>query len=842
MGAGKPAPFFITLFVAVILGMLLKKTTITPNGATATPLLKRLFLSLALVFFGAASQAQTTTNVVDQFNPSGTDGFSYANGQIDDVWANWFGTAFQSATWDSTSDANNNPNSGSLKIVANFSAANSQYEIYDGLNGLTPPLSGVQYTNFQCDVRFAAGSALTTNGGVVSFGNLQFGVRTASDGQDYFGSVDVPATTTNWVHVSVTLNATTDTNLLSINDVLLHIYGPYYSSGLNGASTLWVDNIEFVGAAPVTNGNCTVDWNTVYQRIDGFGASSAWNGNWTTAQADLFFSTNTGVVYTDNLGHTTTNTGVGLSLLRNHIVPASSTAPTALPSTVETSIMQMAQARGARVWSTPWTPAPGFKSNDTADGGGMLGTTANYQAYASQQANYVASMKTNYGVNLYALSIQNEPDAQVTNYESCNWSAQQIHDFTTNLYNALSAKNLSSTLIMLPESQNWQDYSNLAATAMSDPVVAADVGIVADHNYDGTSGPASLAKNSHGKALWETEVSLLSGSDSSITNGVYYAQRIFLFMTNNANAFHYWWLITENGTGNQGLLDASAAVTKRLFAFGQYSRFVRPNYYRINAANTSEALITAYQDTNSGNFAIVAVNTDTATAVNQTITLTNFPIVSSVTPWITTSNLSLASQATVTVTNASFSYTLPPLSVITFVGNTAPHTAPTLAAVPNETVNAGTTVVITNVAMDAESPPLSLSFHLLAAPTNATLTMAGSTNAIFTWRPLVSQAGTINSVSMVATDNGTPNLSATNTFNITVNPVVQPVFNSLSLANGKASLVANGMSGPDYSLLVSTDLLTWQLLFTTNSPSLPVTLVDPNLIGNARFYRLQIGP
>src|ERR1700694_5282447 len=26
----------------------------------------------------------------------------------------------------------------------------------------------------------------------------------------------------------------------------------------------------------------TVDWNGVYQRIDGFGASSAWRGNWTT--------------------------------------------------------------------------------------------------------------------------------------------------------------------------------------------------------------------------------------------------------------------------------------------------------------------------------------------------------------------------------------------------------------------------------------------------------------------------------------------------------------------------------------------------------------------------------
>ena len=193
--------------------------------------------------------------------------------------------------------------------------------------------------------------------------------------------------------------------------------------------------------------------------------------------------------------------------------------------------MQMAQARGATVWSTPWTPAAGFKSNNNTSGGGYLGSGANPTnlAYAHQLAAYVASMKNTYGINLYAISIQNEPDAIVSTYDSCNWTAQQIHDFTTNLYNALVASNLTSTKIILPESQNWQDYSDLAVTAMGDSTSNL-VGIIADHNYDGNYGPASLAKNSYGKALWETEVSLLSGSDSSITNGVYYAQRIFQFM------------------------------------------------------------------------------------------------------------------------------------------------------------------------------------------------------------------------------------------------------------------------------------------------------------------------
>ena len=379
-----------------------------------------------------------------------------------------------------------------------------------------------------------------------------------------------------------------------------------------------------------------------------------------------------------------TNNGIGLSLLRNRIAFAGNALATSTPTTVENTIMQSAQAFGARVWSTPWTPAAGFKStNDVYDankatggginGGSFLGSgnNATNLAYARQLANYVKSEK-NSGINLYAISIQNEPDANVTSYEACQWSGSQIHDFTTNLYNALLSQNLTSTMIMLPESENWSDPHGLATAAMNDPNVAADVGIMADHNYDGLNGPGTLTKNSFGKALWETEVAILSGSDSSITNGVYYAQRIHQFMTvAQANVYHYWWLMaTSTGAGNEGLMDNNGSITKRLFAFGQFSRFVRPGYYRINASNAgSTALISAYQNTTNGGFAIVAINTNTTTAINQTFALTNFPNVSVVTPWMTTSNLSLANQTPVAVVNSSFTYTLPPLSIVTFVGN-----------------------------------------------------------------------------------------------------------------------------------------------------------------------------
>jgi glucuronoarabinoxylan endo-1,4-beta-xylanase len=605
---------------------------------------------LAAFALATTGFSQTITNVIDGFDPSGVGGNSYSGGQIGNVWMNWFGSAFQSLSWDSSSDAATNPASGSMKISANFNSTSNQFEVFDGYSGITPPLNATQYTNFQCDIRFDPASATETSGGTAYFGEVQFGIAVGFN-QDYFGGIAVPASNTNWVHVSIPLDPVADTNLTNIADLLIHIYGPYLSAaGLNGPSTLWVDNIKFVGSSPVPT-NCVVNWSDVHQSIDGFGASSAWNSSLTQAQMNMFYST---------------NTGIGLSLLRSRIAPGG--------GTVEGAAMQMAQSNGARVWSTPWSPAANFKNNNSTTNGGFVGTTSNYQAYASQLASYVVNMKKTYGINLYAVSVQNEPDANVTNYESCNWSAQQIHDFVPYLYNALAASNVSSTKIILPESQNWLDYSNLAATAMSDST-SNDVSIIADHNYDG-NGPASLIKNSYGKTLWETEVGTYDTFDGSINNGIYWGERIYLFMTQaQVNAWHFWWLIPY-GTDNEGLTDQSGNPAKRMYVLGNYSRFVRPGFVRIGVSNNAPTFVSAYKDPNTGKFAIVAVNPNSGDYV-QTFNLSGFSA-GTVTPWITSGTLSLASQSAMTVTNSALVYDLPASSVVTFVGQAVTN-VPTIA-------------------------------------------------------------------------------------------------------------------------------------------------------------------
>jgi O-glycosyl hydrolase len=816
-------------------------------------------------------QAQDTA-IIDQFNPSGANGFSYSGGQINKVWTNWFGTSFQSLVWDSgnhTNDPDGNASGGSMKITAIFNSTSNQFEVYDGNNGITPALNGFFFTNFQCDVMFGGSSPTTTINGTNSFGYLQFGVQTSGFGQDYFGAAVVPSSNTGWVHVSLPINALSDANLQAINDVLIHIYGPADSPSLSGTTTLWVDNIEFTG--PTLTNAVTIDWNNVHQRIDGYGASSAWfsPSEWQSYHTQMFFSTNSGTGTTLDGRTNFAFNGIGLSFLRSHIDYANNTSANTVLASGETAIMKDAVGvgLGVRVWSTPWTPAAGFKStNDLYDsgkatGGGIdggsylgLGNNATNLAYASQVANYVSSVASSIGTNLYAISVQNEPNADVTSYEACQWNGQMIHDFVTNLYAALQSKGAGSTKIIIPESESWSSDTALFTNALEDTNVAPEVSIVADHDYVGNNlvGDTTIPpQTTSAKPLWETEVSQIGGNfDGSITNGVYWAGRIHDFMVYaQANAYHYWWLISEN-SDNEGLTDNNGYPAKRMYAFGQFSRFVRPNYYRIDANNGGFAEISAYKDSVSSNFAIVAIN-PYSTNITQVFNLTNFTVAGSLTPWMTTSNQSIVAQSAIANPGSSFSYTLPALSIVTFTGqgntNAIAVSPPVFTAVSPQTVNAGVTVRVTNTATASDVPPYSITYSPANTfPNNATV---NSTSGVFNWRPSVSQANTTNVIQVAATDNDSFDLGATNTFSIIVNAITNPVLGTangsegtVSYSQGQFNMSITGPQGPDYTVLMSSNLVNWQPIFTTNSPALPFIFTDTNAVNRNQYYEIQIGP
>jgi hypothetical protein len=169
------------------------------------------------------------------------------------------------------------------------------------------------------------------------------------------------------------------------------------------------------------------------------------------------------------------------------------------------------------------------------------------------------------------------------------------------------------------------------------------------------------------------------------------------------------------------------------------------------------------------------------------------------------------------------------------------NTPPVLAGIGDQTVNVGQTVAFTASATDTDLPPQTLTFTLLSGPGNATL---GSSSGAFSWRPFVSDADTTNPITLKVADNGTPSLSATQRFNVTVNPLSLPSLASVGLNNGQFTLhVSNSIDGPDYAVQSSTNLIGWTTVFITNSPPMSFDWTDTNAAGlPAQFYRIKTGP
>jgi hypothetical protein len=167
------------------------------------------------------------------------------------------------------------------------------------------------------------------------------------------------------------------------------------------------------------------------------------------------------------------------------------------------------------------------------------------------------------------------------------------------------------------------------------------------------------------------------------------------------------------------------------------------------------------------------------------------------------------------------------------------RTAPALAGIASQTIGVGVTLSVTNVTADSDVPLPALRFSLAAAPANAAID-AGS--GVLTWRPLVTQANTTNPFTVTVAAPGTPVLSATQSFLVTVTNVVSPQVAAASWNNGQLVLGVNGAGGPDYEVQASTNLVDWSPVFTTNSPALPFVWTASTTNGPVNFFRIVLGP
>lgn len=411
-------------------------------------------------------------------------------------------------------------------------------------------------------------------------------------------------------------------------------------------------------------GDCTVNMSSVQQTIRGFGGMNhtVWAGDLTSSQRDTAFGNG--------------DKQLGFSILRIHVDENKNNW------SKELATAKAAIAKGAVVFASPWNPPADMCEKFTRNGVANQQRLkySSYAAYAKHLNDFVTYMKNN-GVNLYAISVQNEPDYAHT---WTWWTPDEILNFMKNYAGSINCK------VIAPESFSY--LKNMSDPILNDSTALKNMDILGTHFY-GTSEsnmPYPLfQQKGAGKELWMTEVYVPNSTSSADTwpEAIDVSYNMHNALVRGNFQAYVWWYIRRS----YGPMKEDGTISKRGYCMAQYSKFVRPGYTRVSATvnpNTN-IYVSAYKGGNKA--VIVAINKGTST-VTQKFAVNNGGTITNVDRYRTSASENLAKTSNMEAGTNSFWAALPANSVSTFVctmssSATPVSPSPSVAASPSPSTN-----------------------------------------------------------------------------------------------------------------------------------------------------------
>ncbi len=392
--------------------------------------------------------------------------------------------------------------------------------------------------------------------------------------------------------------------------------------------------------------NCTIDTSKQYQTIRGFGGINhpEWAGDLTESQRKTAFGNSA-----DELG---------LTILRVFVNPDSSQWSRAVPTA------KYASDLGVTVFASPWEPP----SNLTESGGsnGKLHLPkSNYAAYAKHLNDFGTYMKDN-KVDLYAISVQNEPDYAS---EWTYWSTDETTDFIANYGDKITSTKLMSpeSFQYAPENASWvkDGGKKFYKKILNNAKAMANCDVFGTHMYGTQRSWMDFTElENSGKEIWMTEV-YVPNSDKDSANrfpeALDVSENIHNAMVVGNMSAYTWWYIRRN----YGLMTEDGKISKRGYCMAQYSKYVRPGAVRVEATEqpTKDVYVSAYKN-KDGSIAIVAINKSDESYAQSFSVGQN---IKNVDRYRTSANENIAETKNLESKNDGFFAQLPANSVSTFV-------------------------------------------------------------------------------------------------------------------------------------------------------------------------------
>lgn len=269
-----------------------------------------------------------------------------------------------------------------------------------------------------------------------------------------------------------------------------------------------------------------------------------------------------------------------------------------------------------KVMASPWS-APGWmKSSDSLIQGSLLSEA--YPAFADYFRRYIDAYSAE-GVAIYALTIQNEPHFEPTDYPGMRVNPQSRATFIGAHLGPLLARTHPDVRI-LDWDHNW-DEPQSPLTVLADPTAARFVAGVAWHCYNGNTPAQGVVHDAHpDKETWFTECSggdwvdakdaLVTSAGTLVETMRYWSKGALLWnlALDEKHGPHLGGC--DNCRGVVTIDSATGAVTRTVdyYALGHLSRFVPPGAVRIEAGPGPKDTNTVAFRNKDGSIVVLAVN------------------------------------------------------------------------------------------------------------------------------------------------------------------------------------------------------------------------------------------
>ena len=250
---------------------------------------------------------------------------------------------------------------------------------------------------------------------------------------------------------------------------------------------------------------------------------------------------------------------------------------------------KIVKQRGGIVFGTPWSPPGDYKTNGTAQGGnsddqgnkrGELRQDC-YEKFFPWLNTFLQYMKKN-GVNVDAVSIQNEPDWWVS-YSGCLYTPQQQLNLVKNYAHMLDRETYNGVRLISAEPLGFDpNYSNLL---LQDEVARDQIDIIAGHLYGhpplvNMKNAAVLAAK-YGKEVWMTEHSVTDNIDHlpNWHEQLLFAEELNECMLAGCTGYIYWymrahWAFVGTGESKYNPGNTKNTLLPRAYVMSHFSKHV----------------------------------------------------------------------------------------------------------------------------------------------------------------------------------------------------------------------------------------------------------------------------